>query len=40
MKQSEEWEVVKMNILEIGFEQGKELGIKQGLEEGMKQGEE
>lgn len=39
VKQSEEWEAVKMNILEIGFEQGKELGIKQGLEEGMKQGE-
>ena len=28
VKQSEEWEAVKMNILEIGIEQGIEQGIK------------
>ena len=42
VKQSEEWEAVKMNILEIGFEQGKELGIREGrkigIEEGIKEG--
>lgn len=38
VKQSEEWEAVKMNILEIGLQKGKELGIKYGLEEGMTQG--
>ena len=30
VKQSEEWEAVKMNILEIGIEHGKELGREQG----------
>jgi len=34
VKQSEEWEAVKMNILEIGLERGKELGILQGIEQG------
>lgn len=29
VKQSEEWEAVKMNILEIGIEQGIEKGIEQ-----------
>ncbi|MCM1127797.1 MAG: Rpn family recombination-promoting nuclease/putative transposase [Lachnospiraceae bacterium] len=38
VKQSEEWEAVEMNILEIGIEHGKELGVKQGLEQGMEQG--
>lgn len=33
VKESEEWEAVKMNILEIGIEHGK----KQGLEEGARQ---
>lgn len=37
VKQSEEWEAVKMNILEIGFEQGKELGIKQGEKYGSRE---
>lgn len=32
VKQSEEWEAVKMNILEIGLQQGRELGIEQGME--------
>ncbi|MDE7252388.1 MAG: Rpn family recombination-promoting nuclease/putative transposase [Acetatifactor sp.] len=30
VKQSEEWEAVKMNILEIGLQQGIERGIEQG----------
>ena len=30
VKQSEEWEAVRMNILEIGREQGIEQGIEQG----------
>ena len=38
VKQSEEWEAVKMNILEIGMEQGLERGMEQGLERGMEQG--
>ena len=41
VKQSEEWEVVEMGILEIGLargiEQGRELGIEQGRELGIKQ---
>ena len=31
VKQSEEWEAVKMNILEIGMEQGLERGMEQGI---------
>lgn len=38
IKQSEEWEAVKMNILEIGMAQGIERGMAQGLEQGMTQG--
>ena len=38
VKQSEEWEAVRMNILEIGFEQGKERGIKEGLKQGTELG--
>ncbi len=30
VKQSEEWEAVRMNIFETGIERGKELGIEQG----------
>ncbi len=30
VKQSEEWEAVKMNILEIGIEQGIERGMQKG----------
>ena len=44
VKQSEEWEVVEMGILEIGLargiEQGRELGIEQGRELGIEQGRE
>ena len=38
VKQSEEWEAVKMNILEIGLQQGIERGMAQGIEQGIKQG--
>lgn len=38
VKQSEEWEAVKMNLLEIGIEKGIEKGIEQGIEKGIKQG--
>ncbi|MDE6739263.1 MAG: Rpn family recombination-promoting nuclease/putative transposase [Lachnospiraceae bacterium] len=38
VKQSEEWEAVKMNILEIGIERGKELGLEQGRQQGIQQG--
>lgn len=38
VKQSEEWEAVKMNILEIGLKKGEELGIERGLEQGLEQG--
>ena len=40
VKQSEEWEVVKMNILEIGLQQGIERGLEQGLQQGLEQGRE
>lgn len=44
VKKSEEWEVVKMGILEIGLERGMqrgmELGIEKGIEKGMAQGRE
>ena len=43
VKESEEWEAVKMNILEIGKEIGeeigKEIGIEIGKEIGMELGE-
>ncbi|MDE7114277.1 MAG: hypothetical protein K2O57_08840, partial [Acetatifactor sp.] len=35
VKQSEEWEAVKMNILEIGLQQGIEQGMEQGMVRGM-----
>lgn len=38
VKQSEEWEAVKMNILEIGLKRGMERGIEQGIERGIEQG--
>lgn len=38
VKQSEEWEAVRMNIFETGIERGKELGIEQGIELGIEQG--
>ena len=35
VKQSEEWEAVKMNILEIGLQQGIERGMEQGMARGI-----
>ena len=37
VKQSEEWEAVKMNILEIGLQKGIEQGIERGIERGIEQ---
>ena len=39
VKETEEWEAVKMNILEIGLERGKELGMELGLTQGIRQGQ-
>ena len=38
VKQSEEWEAVKMNILEIGMAKGREEGLEKGREEGREEG--
>lgn len=38
VKQSEEWEVVEMGILEIGLARGEEIGLERGMEKGMEQG--
>ena len=38
VKQSEEWENVKMNLLEYGIERGMECGMKRGIERGLKEG--
>lgn len=38
VKESEEWETAKMNILEIGLERGKELGMNLGISQGLAQG--
>ncbi|MBR3683317.1 MAG: hypothetical protein IKL78_00405 [Lachnospiraceae bacterium] len=40
VKQSEEWEVIRMSILEIGIEKGKEIGIEEGREIGIELGKE
>lgn len=32
VKESEEWEAIQMNILEIGIEKGREKGIEQGIQ--------
>lgn len=37
VKASEEWEAVKMNILEIGIEKGTEIGIERGIKQGLQQ---
>ena len=39
VKQSEEWEAVKMNILEIGIEKGRQDGLQDGLKTGRAEGE-
>ena len=36
VKQSEEWEAVQMNILEIGIEKGREKGREEGLNTGIR----
>lgn len=36
VRQSEEWEAVKMNILEIGIAHGLEQGREQGIQQGIK----
>lgn len=38
VKQSEEWEAVKMNILEVGIEQGKEQSRKSIIHNMLKSG--
>ncbi|MBO5092978.1 MAG: Rpn family recombination-promoting nuclease/putative transposase [Lachnospiraceae bacterium] len=38
VKQSEEWEAVKMNILEIGIEKGHEEGLQEGILKGTQEG--
>lgn len=39
VKQSEEWEAVRMNILEIGIQKGEEIGEERGKEIGKEIGE-
>ena len=38
VKKSEDWEVVKMGILEIGLERGMQRGMELGIEQGMELG--
>ena len=38
VKQSEEWEAVKMSILSIGLERGEQIGIERGMAKGMIRG--
>lgn len=40
VRQSEEWEGVKMNLIEYGIAKGQEIGIERGLKQGIEQGEE
>ena len=40
VKESEEWEAVQMNIMEIAMERGIEQGMERGIEQGMERGEE
>ena len=35
VKESEEWEAVKMDILDVGIQRGMEPGRKQGIEQGI-----
>ena len=41
VKESEEWEAVQLNIMEIamerGMQEGRKVGIKQGIEQGIEQ---
>lgn len=38
VKESEEWEAVKMDILDIGIQKGMEQGIEHGIERGLEAG--
>lgn len=38
VKESEEWEAVQMNILEIGIEQGIERGIREMILDNLEEG--
>lgn len=38
VRQSEEWEAVRMNILEIGIKKGLEEGMEKGMEKGIEKG--
>lgn len=40
VKESEEWEAVEMNILDIGIERGREEGREEGRKQGREQGEQ
>ena len=37
VKQSEEWEAVKMSILSVGIERGREKGIEEGRHSKLKE---
>lgn len=39
VKESEEWEEVKMNIWDLAMTKGVELGAQQGIQQGIQQGE-
>ena len=38
VKESEEWEEVQMDIMEIAMERGMQYGIEKGIEQGIEQG--
>ena len=38
VKESEEWEAVRMSILSIGMEKGMEQGMQRGMQQGMQKG--
>ena len=38
VKQSEEWEAVKMSILSIGIQHGEKIGLERGMKRGMERG--
>ena len=40
VRESEEWEEVRMTILELGMTKGVELGIQQGIQQGIQRGED
>lgn len=38
VKQSEEWEAVRMSILSIGLERGEQIGLEKGMAKGLSRG--